>query len=1034
MTKPKHPQIFCWTIAAGAMLQMGCAIAAPTTPAEFTITTNTLNPQRPVMPIGVNNFGDSGGLNLSANTLFKGGGFEPVSIRRTYRVTKAGDNWVEVDRGGAGGYALWGSGLFSGARARIYRLVDKDGNVLPPKSATDPYFNVSLANRVELVRDTTIIPKGSAGFPKGGFIVSNYSSLKNPVTNAPAAVDSKTFTYTDSFSLSPTEPAYYVVRAVDNAGNTSGWSNEVSGTPARGIAPTPTLKFAVPKAESNGDKTAPEPPSNLKAVAGAGSITLSWDASPATDVSHYEIFRAEAPLDQQVQRMYFSGQGPALAVNDYIFLEAERTEFPNEDFNVRVRPRNDDDMRWPWTSEGGKVSFSLVKHPAPVPTEWKDGGQTALLVEADAGPKKLTQIFGVGTNQEKEARWWGQLEAGKNYRMEVWLCQQDLADNGTVEFGFSGRDAKFTALKKQFNISDQWQKVNFDFTAPDFPKTTPHFGWQFRFTGPGKLWMDNLRIFRYDSEADLNKPYVPNRTYLNTLLAAQPTTGPKAALRAYGPMFNEGSMKSQFGYFPQSRLSFSWYPQINSNNNMTLAHSLEFMYQTGDSPETRMRPWLTWQIYYNEKEWQDLAEYLGAPYDPAKDTPQTKPYAYERFIQRGHGRPWSDDFAEIIFEFGNETWHNGAMANWDGFDRFKSIRPGAPDWGPEYGFFTQYFFSQITKSPYWKSSGLDRKVRFNMGGFYDGRIRPDGVITGYAETAIQHAPLVTQIGHANYVGPKWETGEKALTEFNNDGLFRMLLGWVNGSSAADLRAGQVAVQKKLAERGINYDLTAYEGGPSGFMVPGSKGATPEVVAVTQLYGKSKAAGVAALDAWLDCSRLGYTYQNYLVYGQGINWNSHTALWEGFRPTPGWLYMMMRNRHASGGMVEVEKVSAPTAPVGQKELPLVGAYAFRDGSKYAVFVLSRKVKGQAVGTDFAEGFTPVKLNLPFSQAAKVTQYYLTGEAGDSNLNEEKVKFESREIPANSIAANKTFTIDAKTGGGTGGLPAGTAFLYVFEGTQ
>lgn len=253
-------------------------------------------------------------------------------------------------------------------------------------------------------------------------------------------------------------------------------------------------------------------------------------------------------------------------------------------------------------------------------------------------------------------------------------------------------------------------------------------------------------------------------------------------------------------------------------------------------------------------------------------------------------------------------------------------------------------------------------------------------------------------------------------------------------AGAKNRENQIAVQKKLAEKGIKYDITAYEGGPSGFLVPGSPGATPEVVAVTQLYGKSNAAGVAALDAWLDCSRLGYKYQNYLTYGQGINWSSHTNLWEGFRPTPGWLYLKMRNRYASGDIVDVTEVSTPTAIVDKATVPLVSSYAFKDGNKYAVFVLSRKVAGQAVGSDLGDGVTPVKLNLPFEKAAKITQYYLTGAPGDSNLDSEKVKLLSRPVPATSIDAKRIFTIDDKTGGAAAGLPPGTAFLYVFEGTQ
>ena len=48
--------------------------------------------------------------------------------------------------------------------------------------------------------------------------------------------------------------------------------------------------------------------------------------------------------------------------------------------------------------------------------------------------------------------------------------------------------------------------------------------------------------------------------------------------------------------------------------------------------------------------------YLASPYDPAKDSPQSKPWAYKRFRQ-GQAKPWTDEFEAINFELSNETWN-----------------------------------------------------------------------------------------------------------------------------------------------------------------------------------------------------------------------------------------------------------------------------------------------------------------------------------------------------------------------------------------
>ena len=68
-----------------------------------------------------------------------------------------------------------------------------------------------------------------------------------------------------------------------------------------------------------------------------------------------------------------------------------------------------------------------------------------------------------------------------------------------------------------------------------------------------------------------------------------------------------------------------------------------------------------------------------------------------------------------------------------------------------------------------------------------------------------------------------------------------------------------------------------------------------------------------------------------------------------------------------------------------EVPLIASYAFRQGSQYAVFVLSRALTLQ----------THVTLHLPASSLA-ATLYTLTGDPRATNLDAPRIKIRRRRI--------------------------------------
>jgi len=773
-------------------------------------------------------------------------------------------------------------------------------------------------------------------------------------------------------------------------------------------------------------KGKPEPPLGLTAAAGDGCVTLSWKASPSPNAVAYRIKRSTAPAAKQEMRVCLAEGAPRLEKWDYAVIEKRFGNFDMKYVNSRVRGIGNpmDAPGWYWNGDLSKLSFSFQPHPKPLPPEMIDPGETCMQVKAGPGEQTISQIVFIGTKHGNESLWYGQLEPGKHYRLEAWLCQEGLGNGGTITFSY-GRG--YPGIHQALQVTGEWKKHTCEFTGPERPAQPMHFGHSFTFTGPGTLWMDNCRIFRYDRPEDAEKLYVPNPTVLHELLRSQPSAGPKAAHRIWF-LAKDATMASILSWHANSDVSPDWRTFVGGTMEMTLPMGLAFDLATGPDAASRMRPWLVIQhILHSEEDWLAFIEYLAAPYDPKADTPQAKPWAYKRCQQRGVGTPWTDEFPHIIVEFGNETWHNGVFPDWIGFSTRNAVHQG----GREYGLFTRYLVETMMRSPYWKSEKLDQKIRFALGANYDGRIDRDGAVRGYGEEAVQANPYAAVLGHANYVGPKWETGDYAARVHDDHGIQECLLSFLTGPQASQMRMAKA--HEALAKSHHDYDIAAYEGGPGGYALPGR--AAREQVETNERYGKSLAQGVGALDAWMLSYAYGWTDQCFLGYGQGNHWNSHTVFADGFRPCPAWLALSLRNRYASGDLMAVEERSVPTLQRKKAVYPLIGAYAMRDKDRWSVFVLSRKLDGEHDGADFGDGATPVTLHLPFAKATKVTLHKLAGDPRLTNRDEMNIQIKSQEVPAAGLdPAARTFAINEKTGGARGGMPPGSVFLYVFEGAN
>lgn len=1046
--------------------------ADPNLPGEFTVTDTVLRPAAKVPPLGANDWGGCGAVNWAANNFVRNAGNEPLVWRNLHRAKAVGPGWFEIDGPGTSWWQLWNSGFLSGAKLRIYRLVDRAGQPLPQRPDRSN-LQLERGDHAVFVGAGQVLPAGSPGFPDGGWIASQYAECYPN-----SWVRGGNLTAADASGTHNGRTYWYAVTAVAADGSESDLSNEVSATPVAtgdagphlqpctgddkapefktganfnlgpkvvgGQAPLnytatlpdglrvdaatgvisgkPTaagadvpLTLKVTDAAGRGDsrtwvlnptlptaKGKPQPPTGVTASAGNGVVVVRWRPSASTNVVAYRLKRSTMPAAEQVQRVFVTADTPKLEPWDYVILEKRWTNFDMDGVNPRVRGiGNPLDSAAPyWNCDPVPLTMTLVPHPQPVPAEMAEPGETCLQVEAKAGvTSSLHQFVMIGTGRGGESLWYGTLEPGKHYRFSGWLRQSGLGNGGNVAFSF-GRG--YPALRTDFKVAETWRRYTYEFDGPPRPEGGWHFGHTLTFTGPGTLWLDNLSVSRVDSPAEAELPYTPNKTVLAELLRVQPTTGPKGVHRIWF-LNKDTTMAGLTGWYANSKVEPNWRTAVEGTLSMTVPQALAFDVATGDSPATRMRPWLVLQhLLHSEDDWRGFIEYLAAPYDPAKDSPTAKPWAYKRYQQRRTGTPWTDEFSQLTLEFGNETWHNGHFADWLGFSTRGAIHQG----GREYGIFMHYLAGEIKQSPYWASQHLDTKIRFALGGNYDCREDRDGSIRGYGEEAMQACPEATVVGHANYVGPKWETGDYSARRYDDHGVQECLISFLTGPERGQQTMG--AARDKLAKAGREYDIAAYEGGPGGFALPGS--APPEQVETNERYGKSLAQAVGAFDAWMRSYLYGWTDQMYLGYDQGNHWASHMPFHDGFRPSPAWEALGLRNR-ASGDLMAVTETSTPTLARGKETYPLAGVYALRDGAIWSVFLVSRKL----------DGATDMAVKLPFARAAKVTLHKLTADPRLTNRDKLNV-------------AVTTEAASAVTGGVLKvSLPPGSIYLYRCEGT-
>jgi len=177
------------------------------------------------------------------------------------------------------------AGLLDGVHTYVVVAVDRGGNQSPPSNAVEGLLE-TRAPRATIVQpadgtsvDAPVTLVATSPDTDIASVQFQYRPTTTAVwTNVGALVTAPPFTV--SWDPRPLPLGSYRLRAV--------------GTDVRGN--TDTVPDTIPPVVriTHRDVTSPAPPTNLSAIVTGGTVSLSWTASPATDVQWYYVFRQKS--------------------------------------------------------------------------------------------------------------------------------------------------------------------------------------------------------------------------------------------------------------------------------------------------------------------------------------------------------------------------------------------------------------------------------------------------------------------------------------------------------------------------------------------------------------------------------------------------------------------------------------------------------------------------------------------------------------------------------------------------------------------
>ncbi|NOU36655.1 MAG: hypothetical protein HOO88_07785 [Kiritimatiellaceae bacterium] len=989
-------------------------------------------------------------------------GFEPLTARGYWELSSGGSdatgNYADCK---TSDFDSLSSGFYDGGTYRLYR----ENHVL---------------GRIEKIAEGTI--------PAGGYIASKYMQVGSGGT-AVSAYAPNTET-TDDYLIQNGETWYYAVKARNVSGKWSEFSAPIGGVtplssitngpriktssvanPAVGtvylitkpfatlsaVGGTPPLSWTVPSGalpsgmslSSDGkvygtcsttdavsfvarvtDNTSlthqrtfrmfwPDPPSsstnapaaptNVTVAANNGFVHISWDAPSAGDITDYQVFRSRVPAASQMERIYLGTTGAVPMSNDMLFVDKEWLEAPPKEASS-LRTVQYLGTASTWNLKGSGAVQQIVPHPGTIPAQFKDSGEGCLKLSTSTN-----EVFGIfiykvaGVSND----FWSvnQFTPGQTYRMECWVYGEGMTNN-TVQFKYNNyTDQTVTGV-----VNGVWTKLSADFTVTNWVYATGSaFGPNFWFKGPGTVYVDNAVVYNVNDPAgpchysqsvlDLWKNYVGSASATN-----------KGVLRV---RYNTQSFDHIMNPAVMSQRGWGNTGGADKTDPLHIHDALAIALATGTNATARTVPWIIASLEWTETDYAKLVEYLAGP--------SGTPYGDLRISQRGGvTTPWTTEFRKIVIEMGNEPWNTGYFFGFRGGFSGES--------GRTYGRFCNYIWDYVwTNSPY-----MTDKIRPVVVAWAGAM-----ATNQFTAEARRACPRAKDVSVTMYLGG-WEKGQEGQiggTTWSDDGVQQWPV-FLDRSGSSSI-SNYVSLQAAMAAEGRPFDWLVYEGGPS-YLMNGLNNVTltAEEQEISRRYGRTLAAGIGTLDYFLYGAYRNLQETSFFCFNQDAGlWGSHTYIWNGYRPHPAFLGLTLINNYVKSpsSMLLTAPLSVPSFDLSylqdgetlvKPDMSLASVYAFRNGSRYAVLLINKKVDGVHSGYDFGDGTTPATVHLPFSNPSSITLYKISGDPRLTNVDQENFQIVTQSV--STAAFSKDFTVNASTGGTTNGLPVGGVFLYVFEG--
>jgi hypothetical protein len=575
--------------------------------------------------------------------------------------------------------------------------------------------------------------------------------------------------------------------------------------------------------------------------------------------------------------------------------------------------------------------------PAGAPPAADGDPGTCLRIEAPAPGAAGVFQYALGAPDEGFAA----LAPGHRYTLSARLRAEGLA-RATVRLKVGGG----LPFSCEVPVGPAWSAVERTFDAPPpAAKGASVAKLSLEFDGPGAVWVDDLLLRDAAQPAFAIRPEA-----IDALRAFRP-----GSLRIWSGQTNTAWGTTLDDWLaPEAHARRLWTTDGGAHGGLLakLPTALSICEQVG------ARPWLIVHPSFSEEEWLGLLEFLAGP-------PES-PWGAVR-AARGRARPWTEAFDAIRVELGNETW-NSTFAPW-------TFQGGA-----DQAAYARLFLDTLRSSPYFGRAAS--KIEWIAGGFV---LQADKY--GVGAQAAKALPEARLVDVTAYLGG-WEArahGVSATAATDPRALENLLQA--ETALSRDLVERQAETLAQLGATGAAPRLALYEAGP-GYSLPTPR--SPFDPAAERV-GKSLAAGTATLDAFLYASqRGGGGPACFFAFAPGFNWTSHTAYERGFRPHAAWLALALRNQHARGDLVEVAVRGAPEAVIparkaggnalAEERVPLLGAYAFRDGAAGSVILLSRSPDREL----------EARLRLPREPARRARLTRLAGAPGATNIDADDVR--------------------------------------------